>query len=84
MVSEVPTNELYALVTCELLIFKRVFTLEPFKGVTRKVSNEAGKICQINFSHIVCFKYRLASIMGHFDPKKAYFEFADQPASNIP
>ena len=29
MASEVPTNELNALVTCELPFFKRVFTLEP-------------------------------------------------------
>jgi len=31
MASEVPNNELNALVTCELPIFKRIFTLKPFK-----------------------------------------------------
>ncbi len=36
MASEVPTNELNALVTCELPFFKRVLTLEPLiYGVTR-------------------------------------------------
>lgn len=81
MASEVPTNELNALVTCGLFTFKRIFTLEAHKlQLTHKVPNKF----LMNSPLIVCFIERLKSFMGHFDPKKAYLELADQPANNIP
>ena len=44
MVSEVSTNELSALVTCELFTFKKIFTLKPHnitnKGIAYKVPNK--------------------------------------------
>ena len=81
MASEVPTNELNALVTCGLFIFKRIFTLEVHKlQLTLKVSDKLS----VNFSLIVCSIERIISFTGQFDPKKAYLELADQPANNIP
>jgi len=86
MASEVPTHELNALVTCELSFITRIFTLEPhILSVTHKVPNKVSHIfCLEDFSLTVCFTYRFTSILGHFDPKKAYLLFALQPASNIP
>jgi hypothetical protein len=73
MASEVPTHELNALVTCELFIFKRIFTLDAHKlQLTLKVPNKF----LMNFPLIVCCIEKLSSFMGHFDPKKEYLELA--------
>jgi len=53
MASEVPNNELNALVTCEFFIFKRIFTLDVQQNqLTLKVSNKL----VVTFSLIVCCK----------------------------
>lgn len=84
MASEVPTCELDALVTCGSSFFERIFTLEPcIKGVTHKVPIKVNNNFK-DFPLIVCFKYGLTSILGHFDPKKAYLLLALQPANKIP